>query len=128
MLSLPFTLLAQQRPGAQSMREGRLQSLEIAFLTRELALTPPEAEKFWPIYNKYTEEMRSSMRNREMDVIDRQQQMLDVRKKYKNDFNRVLSPERTNRLFEAEVRFREMVKRELQQRRELSDKRQKQGN
>lgn len=110
-------------------REGRLQSLEIAYLTRELSLTPAEAEKFWPIYNKYGEEMRSAIRNREGgDVIERQQQMLDIRKKYKPDFNRILSPERTNRLFEAESKFRDMVKRELQQRRELSEKRQKKDN
>lgn len=123
-LSLPFASFAQPGPGG-AMRENRLQSLEIAFLTRELALTPAEAEKFWPVHNKYAEEMRGTMRNRDVDILERQQQMLDIRKKYKPEFNRILSPDRTNRLFEAEVRFREMVKRELQQRRELSEKRQK---
>jgi hypothetical protein len=68
------------------------------------------------------------MRNKDADVLERQQQMLDIRKKYKPDFNRILSPDRTNRLFEAEVKFREMVKRELQQRRELSEKRLKKEN
>jgi hypothetical protein len=122
--ALPFASFAQPGPGGP-LRENRLQSLEIAFLTRELALTPAEAEKFWPVHNKYAEEMRGTMRNRDVDVLERQQQMLDIRKKYKPDFNRILSPDRTNRLFEAEFKFREMVKRELQQRRELSEKRQK---
>jgi hypothetical protein len=127
VLALPFTSFAQPGPGG-AMRENRLQSLEIAFLTRELALTPAEAEKFWPVYNKYAEEMRGTMRNRDVDVLDRQQQMLDIRKKYKPDFNRILSADRTNKLFEAELRFREMVKRELQQRREMSEKRQNKVN
>ncbi len=128
LLIVPFGAFAQPGSGMAG-REGRLQSLEIAYLTRELSLTPAEAEKFWPIYNKYGEEMRSAIRNREGgDVIERQQQMLDIRKKYKPDFNRILSPERTNRLFEAESKFRDMVKRELQQRRELSEKRQKKDN
>jgi|694.fasta_scaffold00817_44 hypothetical protein len=126
-LALPFASFAQTGPGGL-MRENRLQSLEIAFLTRELALTPAEAEKFWPVHNKYAEEMRGTMRNKDADVLERQQQMLDIRKKYKPDFNRILSPDRTNRLFEAEVKFREMVKRELQQRRELSEKRLKKEN
>ncbi len=127
MLALPFASFAQPGAGG-AMRENRLQSLEIAFLTRELALTPAEAKKFWPVYNKYAEEMRGTMHNRDVDVLDRQQQMLDIRKKYKNDFNRILSADRTNKLFEAELRFREMVKRELQQRREMSEKRQNKGN
>lgn len=127
LFALPLSLFAQPGSGGQ-LRDGRLQSLEIAYLTRELALTPGEAEKFWPVYNKYAEEMRGTMRNRETDVLERQQQMLDIRKKYKPDFNRILSADRTNRLFEAEVKFREMVKRELQQRRELSEKRQNKGN
>jgi hypothetical protein len=126
-LALPFASFAQTGPGGL-MRENRLQSLEIAFLTRELALTPAEAEKFWPVHNKYAEEMRGTMRNKDADVLERQQQMLDIRKQYKPDFNRILSPDRTNRLFEAEVKFREMVKRELQQRRELSEKRLKKEN
>jgi hypothetical protein len=126
-LALPFASFAQTGPGGL-MRENRLQSLEIAFLTRELALTPAEAEKFWPVHNKYAEEMRGTMLNKDADVLERQQQMLDIRKKYKPDFNRILSPDRTNRLFEAEVKFREMVKRELQQRRELSEKRLKKEN
>jgi primase-polymerase (primpol)-like protein len=52
----------------------------------------------------------------EEDVLDKQQQVLDIRKKYKNDFTKIIGADRTNKLFEAEMRFREMVKRELQNR------------
>ena len=36
--------------------KGRIQSEHIAYLTTELELTPEEAEKFWPIYNKAHQE------------------------------------------------------------------------
>ena len=34
-------------------RKERIKSLKIAFISQKLALTSEEAEKFWPIYNKY---------------------------------------------------------------------------
>jgi Spy/CpxP family protein refolding chaperone len=130
ILSLPMMVIAQPGPGGgpgggPGPRDGRLKSLEIAYLTRELNITPAEAEKFWPVYNKYQEEMRAAMTNsKEDDILDRQQQMLNIRKKYKNDFSKILTPERTNKLFEAEGKFRDMVRKELQERREMMEKRQ----
>jgi len=47
----------------------------------------------------------------------RQQKLLDIRKKYKNEFVRVLSQERVNRLFMADNRFAELLKKDLQERR-----------
>lgn len=38
----------------QGKRE-KIRSLKVSFLTEQLALTPAEAEKFWPIYNAYEE-------------------------------------------------------------------------
>jgi hypothetical protein len=135
MLSLPLMVIAQPGPGrgpggGQGAgqgpgRESRLKSLEIAYLTRELNITPAEAEKFWPVYNKYQEEMRTAMTNsKEDDILERQQQMLNIRKKYKNDFSKIISPDRTNQLYEAEGKFRDMVRKELQERREMMEKRQ----
>jgi hypothetical protein len=34
----------------------KLKSQRIAFFTEKLELTPAEAEKFWPVYNAYSEE------------------------------------------------------------------------
>jgi hypothetical protein len=115
-LSFPFILNAQTRIADKE----KLETIQIAYLSRELNLTSAEAEKFWPVYNKYQEEMKAVLRKgKEEDVLDKQQQILDIRKKYKPDFSKILSPDRTNKLFEAEVKFREMVKRELQERRKL---------
>jgi len=48
MLMIPVIRLAAQNPNLE-----RLNAYKIAFFTRRLDLTSPEAEKFWPVYNEY---------------------------------------------------------------------------
>ena len=114
---LPVLAFSQDNK-ENNLRENRLQSLEIAYITKELNLSPEEAQKFWPVYNKYSAEMKGTLRNKENDpdILDKQQQLLDIRKKYRNEFLKVLSPERVNQLFTTEMKFREMVRKELQDR------------
>lgn len=115
LLFLPFSGVAQD--GLRGENRQRLEAIQIAYLTKELSLTTQDAEKFWPVYNKYQDELRGLLKNGgEEDVLNRQQKALDIRKKYKPDFVRILGADRTNKLFQAEDKFREMVKRELQNR------------
>ena len=47
---------------AQDVNESkaeRIQALKIAFITQKLQLTADEAQKFWPVYNQYDNEIRS---------------------------------------------------------------------
>jgi hypothetical protein len=112
---LPFSGMAQD--GMRGESKQRLEAIQIAYLTKELSLTTQDAEKFWPVYNKYQDELRGLLKNGgEEDVLNRQQKALDIRKKYKPDFVKILGGDRTNKLFQAEDKFREMVKRELQNR------------
>lgn len=53
-------------------RQNRVKAMKIAFLTNELNLTEQEAEKFWPIYNRYEKELhryRVVERKRLMDQL-----------------------------------------------------------
>ncbi|MFN5439343.1 MAG: hypothetical protein ACK5AB_05480 [Bacteroidota bacterium] len=47
--------IAQNRPGGEgrNMEAKKLQAMEMAFITKELNLTPDEAQKFWPVFNQY---------------------------------------------------------------------------
>ena len=98
----------------------RLQSLKIAYLTKKLDLSPEEAQRFWPIYNKYTEEIRNirieqlQKKTPELEVEDK---ILGVRKKYNGEFNKALSAEKVDRFFRSEKDFNILIQRELQQRR-----------
>ena len=39
----------------KELSDDKIQSLKVAYFTKELNLSQDEAEKFWPIYNKHTQ-------------------------------------------------------------------------
>lgn len=57
---------------AQPSRGGnraQIKSLKVGFITNELALTPDEAAKFWPIYNAF-EDKQFEIRHQKMKVFN----------------------------------------------------------
>lgn len=105
---------------AQEQRDaGRLQAYKIAFLTRKLSLTPEEAQKFWPIYNKYEGELRAARiegRTTKKE-IETEEKILNIRKKYSTEFTKAISEEKVNQLFKAEREFSTIVQKEFLERR-----------
>ena len=95
-------------------RAEKIQSLKIAFISQKLQLTTDEAEKFWPIYNQYDNEIHSLPKGG--DVISTDQKLLDIRKKYAPPFQKVIGPQKLNKLFNAERDFRDILIRRLQNR------------
>jgi hypothetical protein len=111
-----FTSFAQ-RPEAATKRE-RIQALKIAFITQKLELTSDEAQRFWPVYNRYEAELHQTMQdNKGGDVIDNEEKMLNIRKKYRTEFSRVLGQPKMNKLFATEKEFRGVLMRQLKERR-----------
>ena len=51
-------------------RLAQVKSAKIAFITRELDLTEEEAQKFWPVYNKYEAEREEHRRKLMRDLND----------------------------------------------------------
>jgi hypothetical protein len=66
MLGLGMSLLAQQNEGSAKPKKEKLESMKIAYLTKELALNPKEAEQFWPIYNEMIEKVRQNRKEKRM--------------------------------------------------------------
>lgn len=123
LAATPFLAEAQppagggQNPGDQRKR---IEAMEVAYMTRELNLSSEDAQKFWPVFNKYREEMKAVHSNTGItDPLDKQQRLLDIRKKYRNDFNRTLGQERGMRVFQSEDRFRQMAKGAMERREEM---------
>lgn len=94
----------------------KIQALKIAFITQKLQLTPDEAQKFWPVYNQYQTEVQGLEGGNNGNVIDNEQKLLDIRKKYLGSFERILGPQKTNNLFNAERDFRSILIQRLQNR------------
>ncbi|MEP7106594.1 MAG: hypothetical protein ABI760_01405 [Ferruginibacter sp.] len=85
-----------------------IEALKVAFISKELDLTPDEAQKFWPVYNQYSKELKTIIKD-DVDVIDRDEKVLNLRKRYRDQFTKVLGQQRMNRIFNAEGRFRQLL-------------------
>jgi hypothetical protein len=96
-----------------------VEALKVAFMTRHLNLTIEEVQKFWPAYNACFEELKKARQEKKEDVLAFEEASLNIKKKYRNDFKKALgSDERVNKALTADRAFMEMIKRELQNRRE----------
>ncbi len=103
-------------------RRSKIKSIQANYYTKELILTPEESDKFWPVYNKYLDEIRAVRKNSRKDQIATEEGILNVRKKYKPNFRDLLgSDARVNKLFVVERNFWDMLRKELIKRR-INDK------
>lgn len=103
-------------------KEGsRIQALKIAYLTRKLNLSVEEAQKFWPVYNKYADEIRrvqAEARQNKTSVIIVDEKILNVRKRYNEEFAKALSTEKVNTFFRVEKEFNGLLQKEMMERRQ----------
>ncbi|MEO6135430.1 MAG: hypothetical protein ABIP35_09770 [Ginsengibacter sp.] len=100
-------------------RGERIQALKIAFLTQKLKLTSAEAEKFWPVYNEYEEEVKGIRAGKnDDDVLENEQKLLDIKKKYKSKFEKILGSEKVITLYNAEKEFRNVLIKRLKNQRQ----------
>lgn len=122
MKNLLFSIIVMIAISSQAQpsfrNSDKIKNLEIAFITRELNFTTDEAQHFWPIFNKYKQEFRNLASNKikDEDILEKQQRILDFRKKYKAEFQKVIPAEKVNQFFIVEAKFREMIRKELKDR------------
>ncbi|MCY7408951.1 MAG: hypothetical protein LH473_01635 [Chitinophagales bacterium] len=119
-----FNSLAQQPPPNHDEVEAR----RIGFITKELQLTPDEAKVFWPVYNKFRDEMDALRKGRASELlgakmnfdsmtaeevsklIDNEfasrQKEIDLQRRYNVEFKKVLPVKKVARLYRAEQQFK----------------------
>ena len=101
---------AQKRGGGES---DKIQALKIAFITQKLDLSASEAQIFWPVYNQYDDEVKNLKRTNNGDVIERDEKLLNIRKKDKVQFEKILGADRANKLYNVEGEFRSVLIKQL---------------
>ncbi|UAY52355.1 hypothetical protein [Ferruginibacter albus] len=119
LISFLFVIsFVKAQNGQPGNRQQNIEALKVAFISKELNLTPQEAEKFWPVYNQYSQETKAIYKSYHdnPDVIGRDEKILNVRKSYKERFIAIIGADRTNKLFDAENRFRELLIKQLRNR------------
>lgn len=127
---------AMAQPHYSKEKHERIEALKVGYFTEQLELTSKQAKEFWPVYNSYEAERRglrrsfyekykgdnpTADRRAARDYIeanlDYQEQDLEIKKVYKDKFLKVLTPEQLAALYKAERGFREMLIKELRERR-----------
>jgi len=131
LIALPAAVFAQQ---TRQERFERIRALKVSYITEQLHFTPEQAERFWPVYNKYEAEVRQARRDfltrykarnagatREQarryieENLEYQQQVLELKKKYKDELLKTITPQQLAQLYEAERDFRKLLIRQLQE-------------
>lgn len=123
LLSISFFGFAQRNGAPMAGRN--IQGLKIAFVTKQLALTTDEAQKFWPVYYNYMGELKKARQERkdDNDVLSFEENVLNIRKKYSTDFKKVLdTDDRVNKVLTVDRDFNNMLKKELQERMQMRNK------
>jgi Spy/CpxP family protein refolding chaperone len=99
---------AQETTPEPEKKHQDIEALKVAFISRELDLTPEEAQKFWPIFNQYTKEVNTAITNKK-EVLERDEEVLNIRKRYKEQFTKVIGQKRMNKMYGAEGKFRQVL-------------------
>jgi len=122
---------------AQQNNFEAIESEKVAYITKELKLTPSEAQRFFPIYNKYNEEMwdlrkakrgatpqgASSLHGQKRDVIAFDAKEVEIKKKYRSEFTKVVGQARASEFFQVVEDFNDKLRHTLQSRQNNGRKR-----
>lgn len=122
----------------QQTRAEQIESIRVGYITRQLALTPGEAEVFWPVYNAYTAEvdehrkrinrLEKNLRQAYLDddtgkletVMDRyvkaKAEESQILLKYHTSFKEVLSIRKVAMLYKAENDMKQRILEALRKR------------
>lgn len=136
LLFLSLSIVAQaQRPGERM--KNRMENYQIAFITEKLNLSPEEAQKFWPLYNQYRNEVKKIRQDTKndkavedmseaeaeqfiKDVFDKESRELNLRKEYFQKLRGVLPAKKIARLHGLEKEFKkELLERAKERRQQM---------
>ncbi|MBC8054531.1 MAG: hypothetical protein H7Y13_15835 [Sphingobacteriaceae bacterium] len=107
---------------AMAQHEKNIESVRAAFITQKLDLSPEESQKFWPVYNNYRNDMRelAIKRNQQrkafkqsattpVDDLSIETEMLEIKKRYRQEFVKVLPRQKAAMVYPAEREFMQQL-------------------
>jgi hypothetical protein len=105
LMSSFFAVHAQDdQAGDETKRQEKIKALYVAYITQELNLTADEAQKFWPVHAQFEGELKGV--KQDMPELEKQQTILNIKKKYQDNFNRILGNKRCERFFKMDGEFK----------------------
>jgi hypothetical protein len=123
---------------AMAQKGERLEAMKIGFITERLNLSSDEAKIFWPVYNKFTEDLKKLRQSTKGKIAEEMSEMpamtdaeaekvlndmvsfkineAELLKKYATEFKKVLPVKKVVLLFKAENDFKRELLKKLAQR------------
>jgi hypothetical protein len=97
----------------------RVERVKENYIAQQLKLTPEESKAFWPLYRQYVEDqtaVRILKRQNNSDnspggtdqinkELDYEQQLVEIRKRYADEFLKILPPQKLSLLYKSERQF-----------------------
>lgn len=122
----------------QKDRFERIHAAKVSYITDRLNLSSDQAARFWPVYNQYEDAIRSlrksyfdkygqgqgkNLNDAESrkyidDNLNFQEAQLNLKRKYKDEFLKVLTPQQLAQLYQAERDFKGLLLQQLKEKNE----------
>ena len=96
----------------------RVEVVKMAYVTRELNLTPQEAQNFWPVYNNYENELKQARNQYPNDEVAFEKKVVEIKERYQKNFKKVLgnNNQRLNKVYTTDKQFNNTLRNELKNR------------
>lgn len=120
-----------RKPNMAPNRLRKIQEIKTAYITKKLELNAAQADKFWPLYNKYQAEMfevqtqirlnNSPSQTNGKDQVQNEllldQRKINIRAHYQNEFLKILPPEKVSLIYKSEKEFQDEIIKQMRERR-----------
>ena len=80
------------------------------FIQKRLNLTRNEAERFTPVFLRYFHEWRNTLKENRNDILIRQQKIVELRLRYRNEFKEIVGEKRSNEVYVQQEKFMKELK------------------
>jgi hypothetical protein len=108
----------------------RIEQVKENFIGRQLNLSPQEARAFWPLYRQYVQEqtavkilkrqnnsVNSPNGTQQVDrELEYEEQLVEIRRHYRDEFLKILPPEKVSLLYKSERQFTDEMLKQLSER------------
>jgi len=108
LIILSLFMLASGKLIAQDDDNGneRIRDKMSQYIQERLNLSKSEAEKFSPVFLRYFREWKTTLRESKGEpVLLRQQKIVDLRLRYRDQFKEIIGEKRSNEVFDHQQRF-----------------------
>ncbi len=123
-----FLALSSASYAQDSDKDGgqKVQERMNEYIQKRLGLSKTEADRFSPVFLDYFDELRKTNQQFKGDALKRQQKIVDLRIRYRDQFKNIVGEKRSNDVFTYERDFVEEVKQLRNER--LQNKNDNKGN